>query len=544
MHRRLVSGLALLVLALAAPAALLAEEKAAKPGKAAIIVRIAALDDLIADARYLVELAGREEDARQIEGFIKAATGPKGLEGLDTKKPLGLYAWVGPMGIDSQLVVLVPIADEKTFLDLLDRQNIKAEKGEGGLYTANIEKVPFPVYIRFANKYAYVTIRDQDVLDKDRLLAPAAVLPAAGVGTISATINIDQVPENLKNLALGNIELNLAKAKDREMPQETEAQKKFRQAAVDDIGARIKSVLQDGGEFHLHLAVNRKASELSFTLSLAGKSGSTLATEIKDLAQVQSIAAALLSKDAAMNGLLHVSLPAKLRPLLAPVIEEGEKKALDKEEDKGKRQIGAALLKAINPTLKSALLDAGFDLRGPNPSSGLYTAVGGVKVKNGENLDKTFRQLVNELPEKDRKTVTFDVDKADKVSIHKIVPDQLDKDSRRLFGDNPLYLAVRDDALLVSMGQEGLSVLKEVAAAGPKTGKVMEFRMSVARMAPLMEEDNKGATEVARKVFAKDKDGDKIRVTIEGGEALKVRLSMKAQLVAFFSQLDQNKKGQ
>ena len=77
MHRRLVPPLILLVLALAAPAAP-AEQQSAKPAKATLIVRIAAIDDLVAEARYLVEMAGREEDARQAEGFIKAKVAPRG----------------------------------------------------------------------------------------------------------------------------------------------------------------------------------------------------------------------------------------------------------------------------------------------------------------------------------------------------------------------------------------------------------------------------------------------------------------------------------
>src|SRR5262249_10103721 len=158
-------------------------------------------------------------------------------------------------------------------------------------------------------------------------------------------------PENLKELALGNMDNHLAAAKEKEVPNETELQKQFRTALIDEMGARIKSLLKDGGEVKLRLDVNAKAADLSLSLSGAGKAGSAPATTIKDLGQVRSITASVIGPNSAMNGVLNLSLPAKLRQLLGPVIEEGEKKAVAKEQDKSKREAVAALLKALEPTL-------------------------------------------------------------------------------------------------------------------------------------------------------------------------------------------------
>ena len=64
----------------------------------------------------------------------------------------------------------------------------------------------------------------------------------------------------------------------------------------------------------------------------------------------------------------------------------------------------------------------------------------------------------------------------------------------------------------------------------------------MSRLAPLMVKDNKSAPAIAKEVFATDKDGDKIHITIEGGKALQMRLGMKARLAAFFAKLDKAKK--
>ena len=48
-----------------------------------------------ADFLYLAKVAGQEEKAKQFDGMIQSKIGDKGLEGIDPKKPIGAYGWVG-----------------------------------------------------------------------------------------------------------------------------------------------------------------------------------------------------------------------------------------------------------------------------------------------------------------------------------------------------------------------------------------------------------------------------------------------------------------
>src|SRR5262249_28765627 len=158
--------------------------------------------ELISNFRYLGGLVGREEEAKQIEGLIKAkAGGPKGLEGIDAKRPMALYGMFGEGGIETgSAIALIPIADEKAFLGLIENLGAKYEKEKDGLYQVTSDQVPAPIFFRFAHKYAYVTALNKDALDKDKLLLPAAVLPAGKAPVFSVTLRIDQVPEALRDL--------------------------------------------------------------------------------------------------------------------------------------------------------------------------------------------------------------------------------------------------------------------------------------------------------------------------------------------------------
>src|SRR5437773_1305819 len=139
----------------------------------AFTLQIRSLDRVLEDAKYLATLAGKEEEAKQLDGLVKARIGPKGLEGIDTKRPLGMYS-VLRRNVN---VALLPIASEEAFLALLENLNIKASKEEGGIYAVTPENLPVPIYLRFANGYAYVTSPSKTALDKDNLLDPATILP-------------------------------------------------------------------------------------------------------------------------------------------------------------------------------------------------------------------------------------------------------------------------------------------------------------------------------------------------------------------------------
>src|SRR5438094_563974 len=113
MPRRFFPCLATFCLIVLPSAARPAEEKSTPP---TLVVRIQSIDDLRANVKYLGQLAGREREVEQAETALNAKLGDKGLEGLDTKRPLGLYGRIGPAGTDSTGVVLVPVTDDKAFL--------------------------------------------------------------------------------------------------------------------------------------------------------------------------------------------------------------------------------------------------------------------------------------------------------------------------------------------------------------------------------------------------------------------------------------------
>jgi hypothetical protein len=514
----------------------------AKPSDQTLIVRLSALDDLVADFLYLAEVAGKKDEAEQLEQYVKSLA-EDGIKGLDTKKPIGLYAKLKEAADRSAVVVLLPIKDEKAFLDFLDRVNVKAKKS-GDVYEASAAGLPVAVYFRFADGYVYFTAIDSAHIAKDNLLSPAEVLAAGDIGTMSATFNLDQIPDTYKKLALTQIDDGLAKARKETPPGETATQKEFRIAAVNEVGAYLRSAINDGAASMLRLDVDRKKGDLGLTFTLAGKPKSKLAEGVEGLGAGKSVAAGLSGADSAFSSTVNLSLPENLRKLLEPVVDEGFAKALEDVGDKTHKELAEKVVKALAPSLKAAALDAGLTLEGS--SAGKYVAVFGLRVADGSAIEKVVKDLHKELPAGERDKVKLDFDKAGSVAIHRVEVDrkELDAGAREAFGDSPyLYVAFRGDALLASFGgDKALAALKDAVGRDPKAGRAMQVELSLSRLAPLMAREQKGAVEAARKAFGDKKDSDKVLFTIEGGKALKVRWASRAQVVKFGVLLDEARK--
>jgi hypothetical protein len=539
MPRRLIlAGVMLCLVGIALPV------RAADPKREAptFVLRVQSIDNLMADVKYLAALVGEEEQAKQLEGLLNSMAGEKGLAGFDTKRPLGVYATFGSEGIDSTAVGLIPVADEQALLGLLTRLNFKAEKGQDGIYTvAKSDKVPVDVYFRFANGYAYVTARSKSAIAQDKLLPPTQVLPVERVGTLSLVLHIDQIPKPLREIGLSEFERRV-----KETPPEgkTEAERQLDTRIRDQFVAAIATLVDDGEEVALRLDVDRQRNTLSFDMSLSGKPGTRLATTIADLGQTKSLFAGIPTANSALVALGHLTLPEQVRKAVEPAFEETVQQGLANEKDPFKRAIGEKFFKALIPTVKAGELDAELDIRGPMANNH-YTVVGGIKLRDGQAIERVFRETVQGLPEADRSKIQLDAEKSGEVSIHRLnVMGDADADAKNFLGEGPLYIAIRSDALLVAAGEQPLPALKQALAAAPKVGKPFLFEMALGRLAPLMAKDNKAAPRIAEQVFAKNPDSDKFRVSLDGGKALQLRMELRAELLRFFVLIDkENKSG-
>jgi hypothetical protein len=516
------------------PASLQAQGRTAPPS---VVVRFSSIDSLIDHVRFLASLAGQKDAARQIEGLIKQKTGDKGLEGVDARRPFGFYGRVGKDLDDISGALLIPIADERAFLNLLQNLSVQTVKGEGGIYSIKTN-TPVDAYLRFANKYAYVTALNPKALDDKNLLDPAMVLAGKPTSALLLTIQLDQVPEAAKAITTAQAEQVLQELQDLKVPGETPAQKSFRVAALKEVIRLIALVLKDGKELKAEVDLDQRSGDLAATFSLSGLSGSEMAAGIEAVATNSSLFAGLLKKGAAVSGMGHVKLPEALASALGDAAQDAKAMAVNSIQDVGKKQQAESLFKVLIPTLRAGDFDGALVMTSQGKQ---LTVLGATKVKNGDELGKTVRELVagsmKDLPPALRDKIKLDVGTVGATKIHKLelpVEDQGSKMVQKVFGEASLYVAFRNDAMFFSLGKDGLQSIKD-AIPVKATGSTPMFlyEVDIAQLATLAPPDQ---ADKARKIFPGGQGGI-VRLTVQGGRALTVRLDTKVSVLQYLGQM-------
>lgn len=510
----------------------------AAPAQAQVaVVTLKSIDALFGDVKYVLKLVDRENQAEQLDGFLKALTGGKGLGGIDTKRPIGAFLDL-PMQIGSPpgVTAFIPVTKPDEFLDFLKAVGCDVEKGkEGEPFAVTLPTPkPFKVYARFANDHAYAS--DNADRLKGKLTDPATVMPAVSKeNLLAASVRFDQIPDAYKQLAKIGLEGAIAAAQQPKRQGESETEFQARSAAVK-LGKDVAlSLLDDAKEITITVNIDHEKNQVAIEYSLAARPGSALAKSIESFGAARSMFSPLV-KDSAASLLVHLPLADALQKEIAKLADVAYAEGLKEIKDAKVQEIVQKVFKAVEPTIKSDAIDFGAALRGPLAEN-KYVVLVGTRVREGKKLDQVIRDLVKELPIPDKTKIKLDHDKAaDGTAIHLVQPPGIDDEARRIIGTNDIYVAVRDDVAMVAVGQHGATALKEalsvVGKAKDAATAPVQVEVSAGRLAPLAPEDQEKLAEAVKKVFGgADKGKDKVRLSLRGGDALRLRLEADAHLL-------------
>jgi hypothetical protein len=541
MRRIACCGLIMLGLLALAPSLRADDKPADEPG---IVIRVKSLDTVLANLKLLATVIGREQNALDIQGLIKAKVGEKGLQGIDLKRPVGAYVRFGKELEDLNGAVLIPVADQPAFLELLTNLGMKPAKGKDGIYTLQTQQ-NIELYLRFANKYAYVSAINTDNLSDKNILDPAKVLAGADDSMISATIRLDLIPEAAKLLAMATLEQNLEDLQDKLPGDPSAAQKAFRKAGVRQASKTVSNVLKEGQRARLEVSMVEGKKELGVRLSLTAQPGTELAKTLREAGKTKSAFAGLMVKNAAFRGSAAVHFPEDVHKAFAQLIEDAAQKGLGDLTDPAKRKQGQALVDALLPTARAGQLDAFFGMAGPDDNH--YTFLAALKVADGDKLGTLVHDLIaaelKKMPAEEQKKIQLDVATIGSVKVHKfeLPPDpKTGKILEGLPGDPNLYVAFRKDAVFLAIGPTALATLKDaVGTEQAGTVPLFQFDFNVARMASTLAKTADQKT-LATQLFPAGKDAP-IRITVDGGEALTLRLSVALDVLEFFAKMNEKR---
>ena len=503
-----------------------------------VVFRMQPINRLVENAFFLAESVGMKEQAKMIEGSLKGLTGPKGIEGIDPEKPIGLYGNIGPNLIDSEVVGLIPIADEKTFVEMLGKLNLQAKKGDNGNYVMNIPNSPFPMFFKFKDGYMCATIRDEKGIDDKKLLSPKELLSVEKTGVMSISLNLSGLPEDLIKNIVPQIELQIAEAKQKKIPGETPAVQKLRNDVSEMLLQFIVQVFTQGDDLTMKVDMDRKAGDIGLGVSFKGKNGSELAKTIAGMGAGKSMGAGMISKDSVLHMNMNSVIPATARKDFIKVFQEGINKSIEDEKDAGKKGVMEKMAKALAPTLELGTMDAVMEVR--KTSNGKFAFLTAMKIAEGKKIEEVIKLLYKDLPDSEKKKLSLDFAKAGDTNVHKVDILVQPADVKN-FGSEPGYLAISNDVILFAGGEKSLPLVNEALSSSAKPSPIFEFEIAFNKAAGLLTKEFADAVEVAEKIFKENPNSDKLKLTLEGGKELSLKMSMKSTVLTFFKAADGSK---
>jgi hypothetical protein len=491
-----------------------------------LIIRVASLDKLMGQLDLLGNLFGSGDLGKKLDGTIKSRLGPRGLTGIDANRPLAFYGRIGNDLSDMSGVLMAPVTGEKEFKALLEGLGWEVSPPVDGIYAVKQSLLPTDLAYRVANGYAYLGLAGPDTLKPAALLAPASVFTDTKPAAISLTLRLNQLPQGIRDLLLDGFKEGIGKSTPKD--GDPKAPQAIGAGATKAMQHMVESILTDGDELDVAMDIDAKTKQLAIEATLKPKAGSKLASTISKMAERKTLFSGVLQKDAAANVLINLDAPPETRAALDGLFQDTLDKVMGQLDDVGHKNQAKQLIETLKPSLAGGDIDFAVSLRGPHASN-KFTFVAGFKLKHGDKLAGILLALIKELPDRERTSVELNVDKAGNVSIHRVgLQKALGQEMEKHFGDNPIYVAFRDDAIFVALGEDGLSAIKQAIQGAPALAP-LQYDVSFAKLALL--NDN---AEGAQKILTSGEDA-RCRILLEGGPVLRMRMTMSASAFQFFA---------
>jgi hypothetical protein len=507
-----------------------------------VLVTARSLAELTDDLEYLVKsVAPEDNQATQtalavLERFKSGAM----VKGLDKGRSFGLAITLPkefPQGGPPSIVAAVPVTDLGQFLDSLKDFGLAVDDQPG--VAGFSHKVTAPngsptLFVLKSKGYALFSLVP-DGVDRLKALDPASWKPKGRPETaIGVKVRLSELPDALKDQFLNQVEANVDQQNDRH-PGEGDAQYKGRIAGQKFSLDAIKSLIRDGDELSFDLDLDRKASELSLELAMHALPNTAMAKTLRTLNDRRSHFQAL-GKDAAMAAWASFPMSKDLRDLVSGLVEKGIKDSMSgfrsEEDKKFQLRFGELLKTALN----APEIDLGLAIQVPSEEKAASQIVllGGLRVPNGREFERLFRDAAAQKRLGDNVAMTFDAAKAaDGTAIHQMTGpiDEKNPEMSKRFGKASLFMAFRQDAILASFGEAGLEPLRQAierssGPAAPASAEPLAAVIHVASLGKIAEQETllRAISEVFPGEGAKR---DRITFGLKGvGDGIRLRLSI------------------
>jgi len=454
------------------------------------VLSIASVDELKADVAFVGKLTGNPQLATGMEVILNLATGGRGLQGLDTARPLGVVAITDGDRIGAY--VCLPVSDFQKLLETAKAIGAKVDEAGEGIYRIATRRKP--LFVKEQSGWAVLSEQRPvlDVVPDD----PGKVLAEVGREyDLAARLHAANVPEKHRRELIDKIKRDAQRDMQRR-PGESEEQHALRRQVTEELLSTVVSLVEEVDEITLGVSLDRDAQQAAIELSITGAEGTELAKAAARLTKTTSGFAGFLLPDAMLAGHWSGQMPSQKADLLVTVIEAVRKQAMrdierqDKsaEEIRVARELAGDVFELVADTARSGRVDGGMAVVLKSQAA---TLAAGTYIADGASLDRITKQIARiaeaENP-KVKELVKLDADRFEGVRFHTVsIPVPPDAEDREkvvsLVGESlEVVIGIGEDSAYVAAGRDALGTLKRAIAASAKgaSQKVPPIRLSLA----------------------------------------------------------------
>jgi len=502
----------------------------AAPPKPAIEVRLKAVAELAPVVKYVAGLMKQEDAGAQYAGIIEAmAKEENGFDGVDLTKPVGAYIGLADAVEDSPVVLMVPVKSSKAILDALSgKLGLDPKKGDGDLYSIDVPNIPGPVYLRFANDYAYLTIRTAKTIDKDKLISPKDFFSDKAAPVLGVNVNFQEWPTDLKKTLLGQAEMQWNETIRALSPSPTQ---KLLNTFLVDVGIdALKTVLNDGDSLSIKLDALPKSDDVKLSIRLGAKSGSTLSKTLDGFAAREVLSANALQGPAQLG--LQFRMPAETTTKVLKLVDDVYAENT-KEIDASAKAAAELFVDALKPMLKSGDIQLGVGM--PLNADKAPNVAAWMKTDEGEKL-RRFIQLAG-VGATAQGVAKFEYMKA-KVGDYYLHNMTFAQTPTNVVELNPLWIATSDNNTIFHTGDKEKLLRAWTKEAKPVAMPMLSLKLEAAELLPLVlastPEDQRKAT--IKEAFGVNPKGqDTVTLTAQGGKEFQLDLTVKGKVISLIA---------
>ena len=292
-----------------------------------------------------------------------------------------------------------------------------------------------------------------------------------------------------------------------------------------------ETALKEVEEVGLKFGFDAMSGDTVTELSLVPKANTPLAKELAAIPATTNRFAGLVPKDAAFGAVLKAPLFAgELREIVVALVEAAAAGIKMEGIPEKLKPVVDEAAKGFVRSAKAGNLDAAFALVGPD-KAGKFTFLAGLSFDDPSGVEKALREAAkdSELA----KGFEFDAAKAGGVSIHKVpltrlFPEGAVRELAKVFGDNPpAYVAFAKDAVFLGLGPGALDSVKTALEAKPGAAPAADVTWNSGRIVKFVGAiDERAGVEAAKILGTDDKAANALRLTVEGGQTLKVKANL------------------